>query len=183
MMAYVLNHHERFVIHSNDPIWNHYQSFKWWLLPHAVAEACALFLGPMQFSDRLRRRYTKLHRVVGRVYVAGALIAEPISAFIQYRFDARLGMSRSFTSATVVDASLWMLTTAIALAFVQSCKILQHRRWMTRSYAVAIVFLKVRAIPGLGGWLTSDERITITFRTSILRSARSAAAGTAAPQQ
>ena len=73
----------------------------------------------------------------------------------------------------VVDASLWMLTTAIALAFVQSCKILQHRRWMTRSYAVAIVFLKVRAIPGLGGWLTSDERITITFRTSILRSARS----------
>jgi hypothetical protein len=74
-MAFVLNHNERFVIHSNDPIWNHYQSFKWWLLPHAVAGACALFLGPMQFSDRLRRRYTKLHRVVGRVYVAGVLIA------------------------------------------------------------------------------------------------------------
>jgi hypothetical protein len=50
MMAYVIDQNERFVIYSNDPIWNHYQSFKWWLLPHAVAGAGALFLGPMQFS-------------------------------------------------------------------------------------------------------------------------------------
>src|SRR5258707_15683886 len=89
MMVYVLDHNERFVIHSSDPIWNHYQSFKWWLLPHAVAGACALFLGPMQFSDWLRHRYAKLHRVMGRVYVAGALISAPIGAFIQYRFDER----------------------------------------------------------------------------------------------
>jgi hypothetical protein len=41
------------------------------------------------------------------------------------------------------------VTTAIALASVLNGKILQHRRWMTRSYAVAIVFLKVRAIPGV----------------------------------
>jgi uncharacterized membrane protein YozB (DUF420 family) len=61
-------------------------------------------------------------------------------------------MSRSFTSATVVDASLWMLTTAIGLAFALSGKIQQHRQWMTRSYAVAIVFLEVRVISGLGGW-------------------------------
>jgi uncharacterized membrane protein len=152
MMAYVLSHNERFVIHSNDPMWNHYQSFKWWLLPHVLVGACALFLGPMQFSDRLRLRYTKLHRVVGRVYVAGVLIAAPLGAFIQYRFDERLGVSRSFTIATIVDASLWMLTTAIALVFALNGKIQQHRQWMTRSYAVAIVFLESRVIAGLGGW-------------------------------
>lgn len=50
MMAYVLNHNERFVIDSNDPIWNHYQSFKWWLLPYAVAGTFALDLGPMQIA-------------------------------------------------------------------------------------------------------------------------------------
>src|SRR5258708_34757729 len=122
------------------------QSFKWWLLPHALAGACALFLGPMQFSDRLRLRYTKLHRVVGRVYVAGVLIAAPLGAFIQYRFDERLGVSRSFTIATIVDASLWMLTTAIALVFALNGRIQQHRQWMTRSYAVAIVFLESRVI-------------------------------------
>jgi uncharacterized membrane protein len=172
MMAYVLNHNERFLINSSDPVWKHYQTFKWWLLPHGMAGVCALLLGPMQFSDRLRRRYTKLHRVVGRVYVAGALIGAPLGAFIQYRFDERLGDSRSFTIATVVDASLWILTTAIALAFALRDKIQQHRQWMTRSYAVAIVFLEVRVISGLGGWdsssATTETIIWVCLALSLL---------------
>jgi uncharacterized membrane protein len=172
MMAYVLNHNERFLINSSDPVWKHYQIFKWWLLPHGMAGVCALLLGPMQFSDRLRRRYTKLHRVVGRVYVAGALIGAPLGAFIQYRFDERLGDSRSFTIATVVDASLWILTTAIALAFALRGKIQQHRQWMTRSYAVAIVFLEVRVISGLGGWdsssATTETIIWVCLALSLL---------------
>lgn len=155
MMGYVIIHNERFLIDSGDPVWKHYEPFKWWLLVHGLVAACALFLGPMQFSDRLRLRYAKLHRVVGRVYVAGVLIASPIGAFIQYRFDERLGMPRSFTIATIVDASLWMFTTAIAFGFALSGKIPQHRQWMTRSYAVAIVFLEVRVISGLGGWNNS----------------------------
>jgi hypothetical protein len=80
------------------------------------------------------------------------LISAPIGGFIQYRFDERLGMPRSFTIATVVDAAPWMSTTVIGLAFALNGKIQQHRQWMTRSYAVAIVFLEVRVISGLGGW-------------------------------
>jgi hypothetical protein len=30
MMAYVLNHNERFIFDSQHPAWNHYQVFKWW---------------------------------------------------------------------------------------------------------------------------------------------------------
>ena len=152
MLAYVLRHNESFLIHPADPVWQHYQPFKWWLLQHGIAGACALLLGPMQFSDRLRRRYTKLHRVVGRFYVAGAVIGAPLGAYIQYRFDEKLGDSRGFSIATVVDASIWMLTTLIALGFALKRKIPQHRQWMTRSYAVAIVFLEVRVVAGLGGW-------------------------------
>jgi uncharacterized membrane protein len=162
MMAYVLNHNERFIINSSAPVWKHYQPFRWWLLPHGLAAACALLLGPMQFSDRLRRRYTKMHRIVGRVYVFGALIGAPLGAFIQYRFDERMGDSRSFSVATVVDAFLWMLTTAIALSFAMRGKIQQHRQWMTRSYAVAIVFLEVRVVSGLGGWDNSSTAMETT---------------------
>ena len=160
MMAYVLNHNERFLIDSADGIWKHYQPFKWWLLPHGAAAACALLLGPMQFSDRLRRRYIKLHRVLGWIYVCGALIGAPLGTYIQYRFNERLGDSRSFTIATVVDAVLWMTTTTIALIFARRGKIQQHRQWMTRSYAVAIVFLEVRFISGVGGWDSSGPAAT-----------------------
>jgi uncharacterized membrane protein len=151
MILYVLYHNERFLIDAKDPIWNHYEPFKWWLLPHAVAGACALLLAPMQFSDRLRQRFTKMHRVVGRVYVAGVFIAAPLGAYVQF-FEERLGGTRSFSIATVVDASLWMITTGIAFGFVLRGKILQHRQWMTRSFAVALVFLEVRLIAGITGW-------------------------------
>jgi hypothetical protein len=56
MSAYVLYHNERFLIDASDPMRAHFEPFKWWLLPHGVAGACALLVAPLQFSDRLRRR-------------------------------------------------------------------------------------------------------------------------------
>jgi uncharacterized membrane protein YozB (DUF420 family) len=151
MVAYVLNHNETFLIHADDPVWRHYQPFKWWLLPHGIAGACALLLGPMQFSDRLRKRYAKLHRVVGRFYIAGVFVAGPLGFYIQF-FQERSGATRSFSIAGAVDATLWMTTTAIALLFILRGNVNLHRQWMTRSFAVAIVFLEVRVIGGVTGW-------------------------------
>lgn len=158
MVAYVLQHNERFLINSKDPAWEHYKLFKWWLLPHGLAGACAILLGPMQFSDRLRKRYTKLHRIVGRIYVFGAMVVAPLGTYIQF-FDERLGARRSFTLAAAADASLLMITTGIAFYFAVNRKITLHRQWMTRSYAVAIIFLEVRVISGLGGW---DQSVAAT---------------------
>jgi uncharacterized membrane protein len=151
MIAYVLVHNESFLIDSKAPVWHHYQPFKWWLLPHGLAGACAILLGPMQFSDRLRARFTKLHRVVGRIYIFGAMIAAPLGTYIQY-FEERMGGPRSFSVAAGVDAFLLMTTTGIAFFFILQGKVQQHRQWMTRSFCVAIVFLEVRVILGLTGW-------------------------------
>ena len=151
MLAYVLRHNEHFLIDAKDPEWRHIASFKWWLLPHALMGACALLLGPLQFSDRLRQRFTKLHRVVGRFYVGGVFLAAPLGVYIQH-FGERFGAPFSFTMATVADGGLWMLTTGIALTFILKGKVQQHRQWMTRSYAMALVFLEVRVIVGISGW-------------------------------
>ena len=151
MLAYVIPHDESFLVHPQDPLWQHYQPFKWWLLPHGIAGACALLLGPMQFSDRLRERFRQLHRVTGRIYVAGVFVAAPLGFYIQY-FQERLGDPRSFSIAAAVDASLWMITTGIAMAFILKGKVQEHRQWMTRSFAVALVFLEGRVIGGVTGW-------------------------------
>lgn len=167
MLAYVLYHNESFLINRADPAWQHYEPFKWYLLPHGLAGACALLLGPMQFSDRLRQRYAKLHRVVGRIYVAGVFIAGPMGFYIQF-FQERMGQTRSFSIAGAVDASLWMITTAIALGFILAGKVQQHRQWMTRSFGVALVFLEVRLIGGLTGWDQLGPRVTETIVWSCL---------------
>jgi uncharacterized membrane protein len=151
MLLYVLGHNERFLIDAKDPKWPHIQTFRWWLLPHGLTGACALLLGPMQFSDRLRRRYTKLHRIVGRLYIAGTFLAAPLGFYVQY-FQERTGATRSFSIAAAMQATTWMLTTAVALTFILKGNVQQHRQWMTRSFAVALVFLEVRVILGVTGW-------------------------------
>jgi uncharacterized membrane protein len=151
MYAYVLWNNERFLVNSKHPEWAHIESFKWWLLPHGLAAACALFLGPLQFSDRLRKHFAKLHRVLGRFYVAGVFLGAPLGIYIQY-FEERMGAPRSLTIAAVADAAVWMFTTGIGLMFILQGKVQQHRQWMTRSFATAMIFLEARAIIDLTGW-------------------------------
>ena len=84
MMTYVLYHNERFLIEPANPIWQHYAPFKWWLLPHGVFGAVVILLAPLQFSERLRRRFTNWHRILGRLYVVGAFFLAPLGTYIQY---------------------------------------------------------------------------------------------------
>lgn len=158
MSTYVLYHNERFLIDSSHPAWQHYESFKWWLLPHGVFGAIVLLFAPLQFSDRLRQRFTKAHRVMGRLYVVGALGLAPLGAYIQY-YQERMGAPRSFTVLGVVDAAMLMGTTLLAFLFAFKRKIALHRQWATRSYAVALVFIMGRFVMGVTGWETLGVEI------------------------
>ena len=155
---YVLYHNERFLIDPDSPVWQRYEPFKWWLLPHAVFGTIVLVFAPLQFSDRLRQRFTKAHRVMGRLYVVGALVLAPLGAYIQY-YQERKGMPRSFTVLAVVDAAMLMGTTALAFLFAFKRKIALHRQWATRSYAVALVFIAGRFVMGITGWETLGVEI------------------------
>ena len=147
---YVLYHNERFLVDSSHPAWQHYGPFKWWLLPHGVFGAIVLLFGPLQFSDRLRQKFTKAHRVMGRLYVLGAFVLAPLGVYIQF-FQERFGAPRSFTVLSVVDAAMLMSATAFALLFAIKRKIGVHRQWATRSYAIALVFIGARFVMGVTG--------------------------------
>jgi hypothetical protein len=156
--VYVMQHNERFLIDSKHPVWQHYEAFKWWLLPHGIFGAIVLLFAPFQFSDRLRQRFTKAHRVMGRFYVIGALGLAPLGAYIQY-FQERMGAPRSFTVLGIVDAAMLMSITIIAFVFAVKRKIALHRQWATRSYAVALVFIAGRFVMGITGWETLGVEI------------------------
>src|SRR5260370_3613195 len=117
MLAYVLRHNEHFLIDAKDPNWAHIHPFRWYLLPHGIMGACALLLGPLQFSDRLRQRFAKFHRVVVRFYVAGVFIWAPMCLYIQY-FEERMGGAPSFSFPAGTDAAFGMLTPPLAVSFL-----------------------------------------------------------------
>lgn len=158
MSTYVLYHNERFLIEPDNPVWQRYEAFKWWLLPHAVFGAIVLLFAPLQFSDRLRQRFTKAHRVMGRLYVVGVFVLAPLGAYIQY-YQERSGAPRSFTILATVDAAMLMGATVLAFLFALKRKIALHRQWAIRSYSIALVFITGRFVMGVTGWETLGVEI------------------------
>ena len=156
--TYVLYHNERFLVDSSHPAWQHYGPFKWWLLPHGIFGAIVLLFAPLQFSDRLRKRFTRAHRIMGRLYVVGAIGLAPLGAYIQY-YQERMGAPRSFTILGIVDAAMLMGATTLAFVFAFRRKIALHRQWATRSYAIALVFIAGRFVLGITGWETLGVEI------------------------
>jgi uncharacterized membrane protein len=135
----VIDVDELFLIHPADPEWAHIAKFKWLLLVHGVAGATALFTGPWQFSDTLRRTNLTLHRWLGRIYVGAIFIAAPMAFYLGVTFESPI------TSVEQpAQAGLWFLTTAIALICVLNRNIAQHKLWMMKSYCFCLVFVASR---------------------------------------
>ena len=146
MYVCVLLTTESFLWDKTSPEWAHIAPFKMWLLPHGLAAAFALLLGPFQFSERLRRKYITVHKTMGYLYIAGCYIGAPLGLYIQ-RFEEKLGTySHSFTIATVMDAAIWVFATTMALIMIRTKRMQQHRQWMVRSFACALIFLEARVI-------------------------------------
>jgi uncharacterized membrane protein len=141
MTLFVFYIYETPFLDPNSPVWQHVEPVKWMLLPHAVAGAVALLLAPFQFSARLRRRSLRLHRILGRLYVAGVAISAPLAVPV-----AIILGPPSLVMAATIQSGGWLLTTAVALYCVRKGDIRQHQEWMIRSYPFAMVFVVARAV-------------------------------------
>ena len=141
----VIHVDERFIIDFRDPEWKHIAPFKWLLLVHGLAGATALFTGPLQFSDTLRRTRLTLHRWLGRIYVGAVFIASPVALYIGTHFE-----KPQLAAEQPAQAGFWFLTTAIALICVLNGNLQAHKSWMMKSYCFCMVFVFSRvtdAIP------------------------------------
>ena len=103
---------------------------------HSLGGVLFGLLGPVQFAGVLKRRYGRLHRVTGRVFVAAGLL---------------LAMSSLRLLAEFPTPSTWVLTTArlaagaglataliTALVAIRQHDVTRHRAWMIRGYAIGM---------------------------------------------
>jgi uncharacterized membrane protein len=108
------------------------------LIPHTLAGIFALLIGPINFSSRIRQRYLKFHRVLGRIYV--------VSVFIGAATGVALASGRPGFPGTCGQAAAWVVCTTAALITARNRQIVQHRQWMIRSYAVTFTFVSSRVL-------------------------------------
>lgn len=121
---------------------------------HVVGGTLFGLLGPVQFGRVLARKYGRLHRILGRVFVlsGAALALSSVSLFW------------SFPTATTSLLSGARLAFGIALGIaliisvtaIRARNITRHRDWMIRAYAIGIgatlvsnLFLPIFLITGI----------------------------------
>jgi uncharacterized membrane protein len=108
------------------------------LIPHTLAGIFALFIGPINFSSRIRQRHLKLHRILGRIYV--------ISVFVGAATGVALAWGRPGLPGTSMQAAAWVVCTTAAFITARNRQIAVHRQWMARSYAVTFTFISSRVL-------------------------------------
>jgi uncharacterized membrane protein len=165
MALFVIYNNERFIFDHADPQWTYYFQVRWLLLVHGLTGAAALCLGATQFSTRLRRRYVRVHRTLGRSYVTAVAISAPLGIWVTI-----LRNELPLRVAVITQALLWFLTTAVAFYCIRHRNFEQHRQWMIRSYAITLIFLTDRvldAIPKVAD-LDTDASPNITWLCNII---------------
>ena len=111
-----------------------------WLVVHAGLAATALLIGPFQFLPRLRAARPKLHRWVGRIYVAGCLGAGAAGLPLAFGSDAGPIATTGFATLDVI----WIGCTAQALRLAMTGRYAEHRCWMIRSFALTFAAVTLR---------------------------------------
>ncbi len=107
---------------------------------HAALGATALLLGFLQIIPRLRNGYPRVHRWIGRTYVASCLLGG--AAGLVLAFGTAAGWVTTFGFGTL--ALLWMAATAIGWSMARAGRFADHRRWMIRSFALTFAFVTFR---------------------------------------
>lgn len=152
MTLFVIYNNERFIVLHSDPDWEYFRPVRWWLLPHGMGGALALVLGAMQFSTRIRQRHPKVHRILGRIYVAGVAAGAPLGIVLAFVHNLHLALRVE----TFAQSGSWLLTTAVALYYILNGNVTRHRQWMLRSYLFTSIFIVARVldkVPYLGSFI------------------------------
>lgn len=110
-----------------------------WFITHIIGATFSLFLGPIQFWSFIRKKYISYHRLAGKLYIIGSLVAGCSALRLSIINDC-LGCRYSLALLSI----LFLLTTLLAWISIKGKNITAHRQFMIRSYTCALAFVFVR---------------------------------------
>jgi uncharacterized membrane protein len=118
---------------------------KIWFIGHIAGASASLLLGPLQFWNRIRTRYMKYHRVAGKIFIIGSLIAAVCAFRINLMYDCK-----PCRISLGILSIIWLFSTAAAWWAIKNKNIKAHRQFMVRSYTAALAFVFIRLFAIIG---------------------------------
>jgi hypothetical protein len=133
----------------------------WWRISfyvHVFTSPVIILAGLCQFSRTLLHRYAKVHRTLGKIYVATVLFLSGPSALIMALYAN--GNTATKTGFTVLSC-LWLLFTGIGYWKARRRNFNTHGNFLLRSYALTVSAITLRFYAYLiGEWEIAIEPVT-----------------------
>lgn len=157
---------------------------------HVFTASVALLVGPFQFLASVQRRKS-LHRVLGRVYVAGVALGGVSGLYLSLFATGGLLARSGFFVLSLV----WLATAGQGLRAILAGRVRDHRAWMLRSFALTFAAVTLRLQLGVAmalgvefldvypwlGWTAWLPNLVVA-ELFLVRRRRARAGGTRAPR-
>ena len=98
---------------------------------HILFGGIALLIGWIQFSKKMRSKFMKLHKMIGKIYVLSVLISGPFGFYIALFASGGLSPKLGFS----IGAVLWTIFTYLGFSAIRKGNIVKHQQMMMYSYA------------------------------------------------
>ncbi|MBE8523292.1 DUF2306 domain-containing protein [Amycolatopsis sp. H6(2020)] len=132
------------------------------LVAHVLFGTVAMVTACFQIWPAFRARYRRGHRITGRIYVfGGALPAGLLGLYIGWHTAA----GPSVRVANLVGSALWITVTVAGLWFARQRRYGEHRRWMSRSFALSMSIVLSRVV-NVVATIVLTPQVDTTFRGS-----------------
>lgn len=99
---------------------------------HIVFGMIAMFTGPLQFIKTFRKRSVKWHKRLGYIYVSSVFTSSLFGLIVAQYAMGGLMSTLGFSTLSI----LWFTTTFLAIRSIIKKDILNHKKWMIRSFAL-----------------------------------------------
>ena len=132
------------------------------LAVHVLSGMLALLVGPFQFLGRIRRRFLRVHRFLGAVYIASATALGLTGLVLAPTAYTGLVAVLGFT---FLDLAM-LFTTWMAVRMVLARRFGDHRRWMIRSFSLILAGVSLRLMTFTYAGLAAAGLTDMTFETA-----------------
>ncbi|WP_188768676.1 DUF2306 domain-containing protein [Emticicia aquatilis] len=118
------------------------RSTTWWffLYMHIISGGIAILIGWLQFSSILLKKYSRLHRIIGKIYLASALACSLSGFYIGFYATGGLIPAVGFITVSCI----YFYTTLMGFLLIRRKQIIQHQNFMTYSYATCLSAVSLR---------------------------------------
>ncbi|MBS4175062.1 DUF2306 domain-containing protein [Bacillus sp. FJAT-49736] len=114
------------------------------LYMHIITACLALVIGPFQLFANKNGKRVRIHRLLGKVYVASIFISGMVNIYLSIFASGRWVASFGFFFLDL----FWLYSTGMAVMWIIRGNVIQHKHWMWRSYSLTFAGVMLRIYLG-----------------------------------